>query len=182
MKRTEWSQVFTYEDKFVQAQGKSRHTLNRKQRRELSQVLKLAHSIPMASRTSQGYTLGRIQGRFWWPGLERDVEQYVRSCPECQQKSRMGEQKVLMMKMPIIRNLLRGLQWEDCNGLSRLPMDSQCFVLERGEEMLQMQNYWKENKNDTLIWSVLIMFIMHIELLDWVAWSRTPSILWLQNI
>ena len=66
------------------------------------QVLELAHDVPMAGHKGQERTLQRICGRFWWPGLKKDVKQYVRSCPECQKMSRR-EQKVPMVPMTIMK-------------------------------------------------------------------------------
>jgi hypothetical protein len=65
------------------------------------QVLKLAHDVPMAGHMGQERSLRRIRRRFWWPGLERDVKQYIRSCPRCQKVARK-EQRAPMVEMPII--------------------------------------------------------------------------------
>ena len=68
-----------------------------------AQELEVADDSPMTGHMGQQHTLctHRIQGRFWWPGLERNIKTYVRCCSECQKKSRT-KQKLPMGEMAIM--------------------------------------------------------------------------------
>ena len=76
-------------------------TLNVLPKAQRSQVLVLAHDVPMAGQKEKARSLYRIQEGFWWPGLERDVKEYARSHSLCQKVARK-EQRILIVKMPII--------------------------------------------------------------------------------
>ena len=64
-------------------------------------ALRLAHDIPMAGHLGHDRTLERLCKHFWWPGINHDVAEYCRSCPECQRVSKCGP-KAPMVPMPII--------------------------------------------------------------------------------
>ena len=49
-----------------------------------NQVLKLAHSLPIAGHLGQEKTIKHLLIRFYWPTLFRDTKEYCRRCPECQ--------------------------------------------------------------------------------------------------
>ena len=48
-------------------------------------VLRLAHSHQLGAHLGVEKTLERIKARFYWPGIKKAVEDFCRSCPECQQ-------------------------------------------------------------------------------------------------
>ena len=64
-------------------------------------VLHLAHDIPLAGHMGRERTLARLHGRFWWPGMAKDVAEYCRTCGVCQKTSRRG-QKAPLVPMPVI--------------------------------------------------------------------------------
>lgn len=64
------------------------------QRRE--QVLRLGHSIPWAGHLGTQKRRDRIASRFFWPGMNRDVEEFCQSCSICQLA---GDKKV--PKLPL---------------------------------------------------------------------------------
>ena len=47
-------------------------------------VLKLAHNIPASGHLGRRKNLRKIQQRFFWPGMTRDVAEYCRCCEVCQ--------------------------------------------------------------------------------------------------
>ena len=57
--------------------------------------------MPMAGDMGVEGTLQRIIKSFWWPGVAKDVKNYVQSCPECQKVAKRP-MKVPLMKMSII--------------------------------------------------------------------------------
>ena len=68
-------------------------------------MLQLAYLIPLAGHMGRGKTLQRIQQRFYWPLLFRDVDSYCRSCPECQKVSNPRQHRVPLIILPIIKEL-----------------------------------------------------------------------------
>ena len=48
------------------------------------EVIKLAHSTPLAGHLGISKTYNRILSHFYWPGLRKDVVQFCRSCHTCQ--------------------------------------------------------------------------------------------------
>ena len=65
-------------------------------------VLQLAHSIPLAGHFGKNKTAERVRQRFHWPTLFRDVENFVRSCEECQRCSPRRGPRAPMVPLPII--------------------------------------------------------------------------------
>ena len=65
-------------------------------------VLQLAHSIPSSGHMGRDRTLQRIQQRFYWPSLFRDVDTYCRSCPECQKVSTPRKQRFPLIPLPVM--------------------------------------------------------------------------------
>ena len=47
-------------------------------------VLFVAHDGLLAGHCGIRKTLGRVESRFWWPGISRDVQHYCRTCEICQ--------------------------------------------------------------------------------------------------
>ena len=66
------------------------------------QLLQLAHSSPMSGHLAQAKTSSRIQKRFYWPTLFRDVDDYCKSCEVCQKTRRSRTPRVPMIPLPII--------------------------------------------------------------------------------
>ena len=66
-------------------------------------ALELAHQIPLAGHMGRDKTARRIQQRFYWPTLFKDVAEYCRSCPDCQKTDSRGQRKMPLVPLPIIQ-------------------------------------------------------------------------------
>ena len=71
-------------------------------------VIRLAHDIPLAGHLGKHKTLSRIQQRFHWPGMFRQVKEHCKSCEQCQKSSPRGTAKaplvpLLVMEEPFKR-------------------------------------------------------------------------------
>lgn len=53
-------------------------------------IIRLHHDLPTAGHAAVAKTLARVQERFWWKGMEKDVIDYVRTCKSCCQRSNYG--------------------------------------------------------------------------------------------
>ncbi len=63
-----------------------------------SEVIKLAHDIPLSGHLGREKTAKRILRRFYWPTLFRDVKQHCQTCEECQ----LHGAKAPMIPLPVI--------------------------------------------------------------------------------
>ena len=66
-------------------------------------ILELAHRIPFAGHMGRDKTARRIQQRFYWPTLFKDVADYCRRCPVCQKVGTQGQRKVPLVPLPIMQ-------------------------------------------------------------------------------
>ena len=48
------------------------------------EICHLAHDHPSAGHFGQAKTMDLVQRYYWWPGMRREVEQYVNTCLVCQ--------------------------------------------------------------------------------------------------
>ncbi|KAK3239851.1 hypothetical protein CYMTET_50247 [Cymbomonas tetramitiformis] len=48
-------------------------------------VLREAHEAPAAGHTGRDKTMDRVRRRFWWPRMDLDVAEWVKTCVTCQQ-------------------------------------------------------------------------------------------------
>ena len=48
------------------------------------EILRIAHSIPLAGHMGVKKTIDRITAHFFWPGVTLDVKKYCATCPQCQ--------------------------------------------------------------------------------------------------
>lgn len=65
-------------------------------------LLVLGHSIPWAGHLGKRKTISRIRKYFHWPGLNAEVAQYCKSCPQCQKVSTRGPRQFPLQPLPII--------------------------------------------------------------------------------
>lgn len=66
-------------------------------------VLKLAHDIPASGHLGRKKTMRRIQQRFFWPGISRDVAVYYQCCPACQKSAgRKARDRAQMVPVPVV--------------------------------------------------------------------------------
>ena len=82
------------EDTWFDNNGILRRTIERRGRRTINpaiapqnmrkDILFAAHTSPLAGHGAIFRTKERIIEHFWWPSLNRDVEEMVKTCPTCQ--------------------------------------------------------------------------------------------------
>jgi len=65
-------------------------------------VLQLAHSHLLGAHLGREKTLERIRARFYWPGIKKAVEDFCRSCPDCQQVAPRPHLRNPLFPLPII--------------------------------------------------------------------------------
>ena len=66
-------------------------------------VLDTAHSSPLAGHMSVRRTRHRVYSNFYWPGVDRDIKQFVKTCSICQKTKMPGKSgKAPLGEMEII--------------------------------------------------------------------------------
>ena len=83
LKDEEWRES----DGLMSKEGKVYIPKNEKLRAE---VIRLHHNIPVGGHGEQWKTTELVTRNFWWPGVSREVKQYIEGCDTCQRnKNRM---------------------------------------------------------------------------------------------
>ena len=67
------------------------------------EIMRIAHSIPVAGHMGIGKTQARIENHFFWPGFYSDIRVFCQTCPQCQLVARKRTQERAPLKpVPIV--------------------------------------------------------------------------------
>ena len=67
------------------------------------EVMKIAHEGLLAGHMGIANTFGKVSSQFYWPRYSQDIEEYVKSCHQCQMSCYKGKiGKAPLQKMPLI--------------------------------------------------------------------------------
>ena len=67
------------------------------------EIIRLAHDSVMSGHQGIARTLHKVSSQFYWPGLHKDVSEFVRSCDLCQRTVPKGKiTKVPLGKVPLM--------------------------------------------------------------------------------
>ena len=76
-------------------------------------VLELAHTIPLAGHMGRDKTARRVQQRFYWPTLFKDVADY------CQKTDTQGQRRVPLVPLPIVQEPFERIAMDIVGPLTR---------------------------------------------------------------
>ena len=62
-----------------------------------NKILKAEHNSRIARHFGQFKTLERIKANFYWPKMDKEVEEYVRSCDSCQRNKATRHKKYALL-------------------------------------------------------------------------------------
>ncbi|XP_078232523.1 cytohesin-interacting protein isoform X1 [Pogona vitticeps] len=65
-------------------------------------VMELAHDIPLAGHLAEEKMRARIEQRFWWPELRKEVKEYCATCPQCQKTQRKPPTGAELIPLPLM--------------------------------------------------------------------------------
>lgn len=71
------------------------------------QVLNLGHCNPWDGHLGARKTLDRISSTFYWPGLNKEVQNYCQSCPVCQLASNKNVPRFPLQPVTIVLGTLK---------------------------------------------------------------------------
>jgi len=57
-----------------------------------AEIIRLHHNIPVGGHGGQWKTVELVTQNFWWPGVTREVKQYIEGCDSCQRNKNCTEQ------------------------------------------------------------------------------------------
>jgi len=57
-------------------------------------IIRLHHNTPIGGHRGQWKTTEMVMKNFWWPGVTREVKQYMKGCNACQHNKNHTEQPV----------------------------------------------------------------------------------------
>jgi len=101
------------------------------------EVIRLHHNMPIRGHGGQWKTVELVTRNFWWPGVTREVKQYVEGCDACQQNKNQTQPPVGKL-MP---NSIPEKVWTHISAdfITKLPLaqgyDSMLVVVDRFTKM-----------------------------------------------
>ena len=69
------------------------------------EVIRLAHSTPMAENMGYKRTKYKIMKNFFWPGMGKEIQNACQSCERCQKTAKKSSYVAPMQKTPTITEL-----------------------------------------------------------------------------
>lgn len=57
---------------------------------EIDSVIFMTHNHPTGGHFGKDATYNKISTRFWWKGMYKDIEEYVKTCDSCQRRGNKG--------------------------------------------------------------------------------------------
>ena len=57
---------------------------------EIDTVIFMTHNHPMGGHFGKDATHNKISTRFWWKGMYKDIEEYIKRCDSCQRRGNKG--------------------------------------------------------------------------------------------
>ena len=98
-----------------------------------NEVLRKSHDHILAGHGGINATAEKVSRFFWWPAMRPAVEEFVLSCPECQQlKPRNAPKPGLLQSLPVPERVWQDLTMDFIVGLPEVRgRDSICVVVDR---------------------------------------------------
>ncbi len=57
---------------------------------EIDSVIFMTHNHPTGGHFGKDATYNKINTRFWWKGMYKDIEEYIKTCDSCQRRGNKG--------------------------------------------------------------------------------------------
>ena len=98
-----------------------------------NEVLRKSHDHILSGHGGVNTTVEKVSRFFWWPAMRPSVEEFVLSCPECQQfKPRNAPKPGLLQSLPVPERVWQDLTMDFIVGLPEVRgRDSICVVVDR---------------------------------------------------
>src|SRR5688572_9222857 len=108
-------------------------------------VLKLAHDSPWAGHRGIKATTARIAKAFCWPSMTSDIQDYVRTCPECQKTAIVKTaERVPLVEVPVIDEPWNKIVMDVLGPISPKSSSGKSFVL----IIVEQATHWPEFRSE----------------------------------
>ena len=67
----------------------------------IGEIIYSNHSEPLSGHLGTTKTLYKIKNRFYWNGLQKDIEKFIKGCPDCQARKGQQNRKPIGLLQPI---------------------------------------------------------------------------------
>ncbi|XP_041435978.1 uncharacterized protein LOC121399407 [Xenopus laevis] len=95
-----------------------------------TQLLHLAHEVPLAGHQGISRTRYRLLQNFYWPGVSQQVAQFCRSCDSCQRVGKSGDRnKHTLRPLPVIGEPFQRVAVDLVGPLSRPSRTGKQYIL-----------------------------------------------------
>ena len=84
------SRNFEIKDGILYRIGSKERLLRVLKEDELDSVIFMTHNHPTGGHFGKDATFNKINTRFWWKGMYKDIEEYIRTCDSCQRRGNKG--------------------------------------------------------------------------------------------
>src|SRR2546421_8522267 len=74
------SRNFEIKDRILYRIGSKERLLRVLKEDEVDSVIFMTHNHPTGGHFGKGATFNKINTRFWWKGMYKDIEEYIRTC------------------------------------------------------------------------------------------------------
>lgn len=94
------------------------------------QLIFEAHDVPIAGHLGAHKTYGRLSRSFYWPDMERDIKEYVRTCPQCQVNKPSHQSPLgLYQPLPVPTRKWESVSLDFVMGLPKTPRGFDAIVV-----------------------------------------------------
>lgn len=105
-----------------------------------SQVLQWGHNSRLACHPGSTRTCNQLLQRFWWPSLRRDVREFIRACPTCNQNKSSNQPPAgLLQPLPVPSRPWSHISLDFITGLP--PSDGMTVILTIVDRFSKMAHF-----------------------------------------
>lgn len=130
---------------------------------ERKEILRSYHDDPTAGHYGIQHTLHRIVTRYFWPGMAREIGEYVRSCIECQRYKAGNRKPAGLLQTPVMQRRFEVLAVDLFGPLPAAKRDHHWILIVENTasqwvELFPLQQTTAEACAEVLINEVLLRF------------------------
>jgi hypothetical protein len=125
-----------------------------------AEIIRTRHDLPAAGHPGKAKTYELVDRDYWWPGIHRTIERYVRNCEICQRAKPSRHQPYGLLK-PLEPPLRR---WSDISMdfITGLPLSDGCDAILNVVDRLSKMAHYIATQTDLDAEGLADLFVTHI--------------------